>query len=79
MIVVAVIKSDILADRSIRPEATTIVFREPIFSVPVEMLASHSHPLDLLTQMSIRFQHHEGGVSGEDNGVSGMSICTAAV
>lgn len=43
------------------------------------MLDSHFHPFDLLTQMSVRLQHHEGGVSGEDNRVGGMSIRTAAV
>lgn len=64
---------------SVRPEAASIVFREPIFTVPLEILASHSHSFDKLTQMGVGLQQHERGLSGENNGVSSMSVGTAAV
>ena len=79
VIVVTVFNLDIPADGSIGPGTTSSVFRKPIFTIPVEIFASHFHPFDHLTEMSVGLQHDEGGVSGEDNSISGVSVHSAAV
>ena len=50
-----------------------------ILIVPSKELASHLHSIDLLTQMGVSLEQHEEGVSGEVDGISGVSVRAAAV
>ena len=59
--------------------ATSLVSWEPILTVPVEEFTSDFHSFDMLTQMGVRLEQHEGGVGGEDDGICGVSILAAAV
>lgn len=79
MIVVAVFKFDIPSNITIRSGSTAIVFRKPIFTIPLEIFTSDSHSSDMLTLMSVGLQQHEWGVRGKNYGIGGVTICAAAV
>ena len=79
MIVVAVVKFDIPPNGTVRPGSTSAVFGKPILTVPAEISASHFHSSDHLTLMGVGLQHCEGGVRGENDGIGGVTVSTAAV
>lgn len=53
MIIITVFNLDVLAHIGVRPGTTSSVFRKPVFTIPVEIPASHFHSFYQLAQMGI--------------------------
>lgn len=79
MIIIAVLKFDIPSNVTIRSGSTAIVFRKPIFTIPLEIFTSDPHSSDMLTLMSVGLQQYKWGVRGKNYGIGGVTIRAATV